>query len=161
MRRLRSSFFSNCPFLVVTRPRTIIFPFGTNRSGSNVPERVVVVFEKQAVHLELVEHRFGNRVVAAGRNPRRAMIAATGMHAYGHGRWLARQRLVDQLDVGQVTLVGIAGGRANLVAIGRIAERCEHRVVDLKIGAAELLQDAVSARHRPWRDRERAARRSW
>src|SRR5437870_2118332 len=37
--RLRSSFFSSAPRLVVTRPRTTTFPFGTKRSGSNVPDR--------------------------------------------------------------------------------------------------------------------------
>src|SRR6185369_15432496 len=39
MRRFRSSLRSSSPLLVVTRPSTTIFPGGTNRSGSKLPER--------------------------------------------------------------------------------------------------------------------------
>ena len=39
MRRSRSSFDSSSGRLVVTRPRTTILPWGTNRSGSNPPDR--------------------------------------------------------------------------------------------------------------------------
>src|SRR5918995_1080837 len=38
-RRFSSSFCSSSPRFVVTSPRTTIFPSGTNRKGSNVPER--------------------------------------------------------------------------------------------------------------------------
>src|SRR5215203_21060 len=38
-RRFSSSFSSSSPRFVVTSPRTTIFPSGTNRKGSNVPER--------------------------------------------------------------------------------------------------------------------------
>ena len=39
MRRLRSSFFSSWPNLVVTRPSTTILPWGRKRSGRKSPER--------------------------------------------------------------------------------------------------------------------------
>src|SRR5699024_6127561 len=39
MRRFKSSLVSSSPVLVVTSPSTTCFPAGTNRSGSNPPER--------------------------------------------------------------------------------------------------------------------------
>ena len=68
------------------------------------------------------------------------MVAATGVHTHRHGCRLLRQRPVDQIDIGEVALVGITGCRTNLVAIGRIAKRRKHGVVDLQVGAAKLAE---------------------
>ena len=68
IRRLRSSFRSRAPFFVVTRPRTTNLPGGTNRSGSNPPDRVSSSSRKN-IDVQLVEERFGDVLVAARRHP--------------------------------------------------------------------------------------------
>ena len=45
---------------------------------------IVVVFQKIAVDLELLEQRFGDGLVAAFRCPGTAEVAAAQVHAHGH-----------------------------------------------------------------------------
>src|SRR4029077_21022869 len=61
MRRLMSSFDSRRPDFEVTRPSTTVFPFGTNRSGSNPPARSVSYSMKYACTLIAL-----NRISATG-----------------------------------------------------------------------------------------------
>ena len=84
MRRMSSSLVSSAPRFVVTSPSTTTLSFGTNRSGSNPPERVVVPLHEEAVDGELAEQRLGDEVVAALGDPRGAEVAAAHVRRDRH-----------------------------------------------------------------------------
>jgi len=72
-----SSFLSKAPFLLVTKPSTIIFPFGTNRSGSNGPERSSSYSRKKAQWgYGDTELGFKYRFIDEDKNGARPMIGA-------------------------------------------------------------------------------------
>src|SRR5713226_4480503 len=60
---------------------------------------LAVVFEEVAVVVALREHPFGNRLVAARRNPGRAEVAAADVGGDDHVGGPARERLIDDARV--------------------------------------------------------------
>ena len=50
------------------------------------------------------------------------------------------ERLVDVADVGLVLVLGVAADRAHVLALGRVVEVGEARVVELQVGAAQLAE---------------------
>src|SRR3954452_482627 len=68
----------------------------------------IVVFEKEPVHRQFAEQRFGDMVVAALRHPRGTEIAAAQMGAHGHASRFIGERLIYQADVDQVLVLTVA-----------------------------------------------------
>ena len=65
MRRFSSSFDSSSPRFVVTRPSTTCFALRQEAQRLEAARALVVPLEEEAVHLELVQKRLGDEVVAA------------------------------------------------------------------------------------------------
>src|SRR5260370_40495554 len=100
----------------------------------------IVVFEEEAVDLELAEQRLGDVVVAARSDPGGAEIAAAHMRAHGHAGGLLGERGVDEADIGQVLALARAAEPGDVVALRRVVEICQAGVVELEIAATELAQ---------------------
>src|SRR5208283_5835595 len=79
-------------------------------------------------------------IVAAGRHPRRAEIAAAQVCAHGHIGGLPPERRIDQPDVDEVLPLSVAADSAYVLALPGIVEIRQAGVVELQIGAAELPQ---------------------
>src|SRR5208337_1100589 len=58
-----------------------------------------IVFEEEAVHLEVVEQTIGDCLVAACRHPSPAQIAAAEMHANRHAGRPLVENAVDGIDI--------------------------------------------------------------
>src|SRR5204863_8858980 len=96
--------------------------------------------EEKAVDLEVVEEALGDEVVAALRDPRRAEVAAAHVRRDRHPRWPVRERLVDVADIGLVLVLRVAADLGDVLALVRVVEVGEARVVELEVGAAELAE---------------------
>ena len=112
------------------------------RKRREIARTVGIVFQEEAVVVRPAEEDFGNRLVAAGREPRGAEVAAANMRGDGH---VGRLRLKNAVDHGHVVagdlidvdaLLGVRG------ALGRIAELAPARVVELQVAAAVFVERA-------------------
>src|ERR1051326_3772982 len=139
MRRLRSSFFSSSGNFELTSPMTTFFPFGMNFSGSNPPAAFGIVFKKEAVYVELREHRVGHEIVPAARQKSAFEVAAASVGAHGH---VVRNILdggIHGVDIHHGVLLRIVSELAEMILHGRVTHHCNGRVVDLKIAAARIV----------------------
>ena len=105
---------------------------------------LVVELEEVAVDVQVAEQRLGDEVVAALGGPHRLVVAAAQVRGDGHVRRLVGERAVDVPDVLLVQVLGVAADRLDVLALGRVVDVGEARVVELQVAAAELV-DAVSS----------------
>src|SRR5207247_10428785 len=90
-----------------------------------------VVLEKIAVHLDLVEDEFGDRLIAALRHPGACEVAAAQVHAYCHVFRKVLDRRIERLGVGLRPRRRILTDIGDLLAQLRIAEIGEIDLIDL------------------------------
>src|SRR5205085_1637391 len=98
----------------------------------------IVVLQEESVDGQFIEERLGHVVVTAFRGPRGPEIPAAHVGADAHARWLARKRRVDVADVDAMLFARIATDARHVLALLRIVEIRETRVVELQIGATPL-----------------------
>ena len=123
---------------------------------------VGIIFQEIAVVIGAGQHGLGHRLVAAGRNPGRAEIAAADMRRDHHvGRPLG-DRVVDDAGVDFLQAVGIVAALARLLQFILRAEIGPYRVVELQIAAAGVVErlhrlavGLAEIRDRTLRDRDR------
>lgn len=96
---------------------------------------------------ELAKQRLGDMVVAALGDPGQAEIAAAHMRAHGHPGRLVGERLIDQADVDQVLVLGVAADAIDIGALHRVVEIGEAGVVELQVAAAHPPRPAISVRY--------------
>src|SRR6478672_11519417 len=94
-----------------------------------------VVFEKVAVDIDLVEDQFGDRLVAALRDPGAGEIAAAQMHADRHVLRTAFDRVVEKPRIGLRQCRRIFADIGDLPAQIRVAEIGKIDLVDLQVAA--------------------------
>src|SRR6185369_5293458 len=99
-----------------------------------------VVLQEEPVHGQLREQCLGDEVVPAGGDPGGAEVAAAHVRGDGHVRGLAGDRVVDLLDVPQVHVLGVLAASGDLGALGRVVQVGQRGVVELQVGAAQLVQ---------------------
>ena len=98
----------------------------------------VVPLHEEAVDVELAEQRLGDEVVAALGRPGGAEVAAAHVRRHRKPGRPVGERLVDVADVGLVLMLRVAADRAHVLALLRVVDVGEARVVELEIRAAEL-----------------------
>src|SRR5262249_16633883 len=99
-----------------------------------------VGLEDRAAALEAAEDGLGQEVVAAGGDPRRAVVAAALVDGDRHVIRLGRERLVDDADVDLVLVVGVDAGGRHVGPPAGVVEEGEDRVVELQVATAQLVQ---------------------
>ena len=101
---------------------------------------LVVPLHEEPVHLELVEQRLGDEVVASLGGPGGAEVPAAHVRRDAHPVRPVGERLVDVADVLDVLALGVAADRRDVLALVRVVHVGEARVVELQVGAAELAE---------------------
>ena len=110
----------------------------------------VVPLHEEAVDLELAEQRLGDEVVAALGDPRGAEVAAAHVRRDRHALGSLRERLVDVGDVGLVQVLDVAAAlRGDHLALARVVEVGEARVVELQVACSRARRGAGPPRRRP------------
>jgi len=108
--------------------------------GLESARALVVPLHEEAVDVELVEQHLGHVLVVAGGVPRRAEVAAAHVRRDAHARRPARDSLVEVADVGLVLVHGVAADLGHVLALLRVVEVREARIVELQIAAAQLAE---------------------
>ena len=110
--------------------------FGREAQRREIARALVVVFEKKAVDLHLVEQDFGDRLIAAPRHPRALEIAAAKMDADRHVLRPVADRIVDELAIETRQRVRVVAARLGALADIGVAQIGEVGVVELQVAAA-------------------------
>src|SRR5271165_292689 len=101
-----------------------------------IARTLVVVFEEEAVDLHLVEQNFGDRLVAALRDPGALEVAAAEMDADRHVGWPVADRIVDQPAIEPCQRVRVVAARLGAGADVGVAKIGKIGVVELQIAAS-------------------------
>src|SRR5215217_6082853 len=101
---------------------------------------LVVPLHEEAVDVELVQERLGDVVPASLGRPRRLEVAAARMRGDAHLGRPPGERLVDMANVLDVLALVVAADRRDVVALMRVVDVREARVVELDVRAAEVAE---------------------
>src|SRR5262249_41679737 len=99
-----------------------------------------IVFEEVTVVVHLAQERLRHRLVAALGNPGRAEIAAAHMGGDGHVGGLGLERAVDHPRVDALELIDVGHPLARLAQFLLRAKIGPHRVVELQVAAAGIVE---------------------
>src|SRR5258708_1415884 len=99
-----------------------------------------IVFEEIAVIIGAREHGLRHRLVAAGRNPGRAEIAAADVGGDHHVGRPFRDRVIDHTRINLLKVIGIIAARACLGQFVLRAEVGPHSVVELQIATSHVVE---------------------
>src|SRR5579875_1876025 len=101
---------------------------------------LIVPLAEEPVHVELVEQRIRDEVVAAFGRPHGLVVPAAGVRGHRHVGRPARQGLVDRGDVRLVLVQRVASDLGDVRALRGVVHVSQARVVQLEVTAAEVVK---------------------